>query len=196
MQLDVADTTPGFNVFDEWATVSVQDRTPWVGGVGPHMGLPGAPTECRNCVTRTAEVELEVVQKRFDFFFFPFDTQRLRARFTVEGAYLFTCGNLSALRPMFGEDVSTARAQDLLLPFTKQWLLTGTPRQSISMRHPVINGATDYSQCELQLIIRREYTVYFFKGPCSLSSSPWYSPLLQPTPHDLPDGWCVLCPLL
>jgi len=51
--------------------VYLHDRRQWIGGIGPFFNRPNAPTECINCVTRSAEVELEVMQSHFDFYFYP-----------------------------------------------------------------------------------------------------------------------------
>ena len=47
-----------------------------------------------------------------------FDVQRLRVRFIIENAYLFTCDNMSAMYPMFPLN-ETRRAEEVLLPFTE-----------------------------------------------------------------------------
>lgn len=160
LKLDAADTTPGFNIFDETAEVAIETSTDWVEGFGP----PNARAQCVNCVSHTATVEIELVQKRFDFFYYPFDVQRLKARFVVAHAHLFTCTNLSALLPMMPLD-ETRAAEDKLLPFTRQWLLVGSPDQSISMGHPLnANGEPQYDTCDLQLIIARSYSVFLYKG--------------------------------
>jgi hypothetical protein len=75
----------GFDVFDEWANVAIERRAPWVNGIGPRHVHPNAPRECEYCFTRTAEVEIEAMQKHFDYFFYP-----VRERRPTSGAYART----------------------------------------------------------------------------------------------------------
>jgi hypothetical protein len=92
-----------------------------------------------------------------------FDVQRLRVRFIIENAYLFTCDNMSAMYPMFPLN-ETRRAEEVLLPVTEHWGLAGRPEQTVTLDNPKINGVTDYSRCDLQIIIAHSYVVYFLKG--------------------------------
>jgi hypothetical protein len=84
---------------------------------------------------------------------YPFDTQKLRIRFAVQGANLFTCdmtdsteSNLAVLRPLFPLNL-TSEGEAKLLPFTRQWLLAGSPKQAITLQHPVVDGNIRYDMC-------------------------------------------------
>ena len=89
---------PGFTAFDELAEIHIDRRTNWTAGIEPFYGHPnltsapparrpsGGPSggpaggfgeksvegSCEYCVTRHAEVELQVSQSGFDFFYYPF----------------------------------------------------------------------------------------------------------------------------
>ena len=76
---------PGYDAFDESASVTLSRSAPWNEGVA----APGAKT-CEHCVEYQAEVELQVLQA-FDLFYFPFDTQTIKWTFKVPGAHLYAC---------------------------------------------------------------------------------------------------------
>ena len=69
---------PGFKTFDELAEIHIDRRTNWTAGIEPFYGHPNLTSSasfeglCEYCVTRHAEVELQVSQSGFDFFYYPF----------------------------------------------------------------------------------------------------------------------------
>ena len=67
LRIDGTSLVPGYDVFDESAIVQTDRNTSWVAGFAPE----GASATCEYCVTREAEVELHVVQPRFDFYYYP-----------------------------------------------------------------------------------------------------------------------------
>jgi hypothetical protein len=70
-RLNAEDVAPGFDLYDQWATFVGSTQTTWMHGYNPIMGSTATNTtspECTHCITRTAQLELEVLQKRFDFF--------------------------------------------------------------------------------------------------------------------------------
>jgi len=172
-RLNAEDVAPGFDLYDQWATFVGSTQTTWMHGYNPIMGSTATNTtspECTHCITRTAQLELEVLQKRFDFFYYPFDTQKLRIRFAVQGANLFTCdmtdsteSNLAVLRPLFPLNL-TSEGEAKLLPFTRQWLLAGSPKQAITLQHPVVDGNIRYDMCDLQVIIKRNSISFLVKA--------------------------------
>ena len=83
--IDAAHTVMGFDVFDDVALVEIRNETAWDADCGPLHGQPGAPETCQHCVTRRAEVELQIMQSQFDMYYYPFDVQVIRAQFIVEG---------------------------------------------------------------------------------------------------------------
>jgi hypothetical protein len=94
---------------------------------------------------------------------YPFDVQKLRIRFKVEGANLFTCNmadaidhNLAVVRPLFPLN-QTSEGEDKLLPFTREWLLAGFPKQAITLEHPVVDGNTRYDMCAPKPASCRKY---------------------------------------
>ena len=171
LRIDGTSLVPGYDVFDESAIVQTDRNTSWVAGFAPE----GASATCEYCVTREAEVELHVVQPRFDFYYYPFDTQILKATVLVEGTHpnevnLYTCESdqyneenpFPSLRLMYPFN-SKLDMERKLLPFTKQWLLGRNTSQSITMRHPIVNGVKRYDMCEIDIRIARSSTVYFVK---------------------------------
>ena len=73
--MDVDDTTPGFDIFDESAEVRLDVQAPWVAGVAPSDNTSSHLPNCTSCVTRVAEVDVEITQKGFNFYYYPFDVQ-------------------------------------------------------------------------------------------------------------------------
>ena len=71
--LNAEDVTPGFDPYDQWAQLALSHQTAWMYGYSPNFGSTAANTtspefrspECTHCITRTAQLELEVLQKRF-----------------------------------------------------------------------------------------------------------------------------------
>ena len=90
VKIDADGLVPGFKTFDELAEIHINRRTHWTAGIEPFGGHPNITTfasaqnndnsrsrgmlagECEYCVTRHAEVELQVSQSGFDFFYYPF----------------------------------------------------------------------------------------------------------------------------
>jgi len=143
-----------------------------VAGYGPSRSgslrgaLPSSranPDHCASCVTRTAEIELQVVQRSFDYFYYPFDVQALHIHFRVDGGHIYTCENQSALAPML-PFASETDAEEKLLPLTKEWTLANGLVDSIRLSHPTQNGVPQYHKCELQLIIKRNSVVFLVKS--------------------------------
>jgi hypothetical protein len=114
---------------------------------------------------------------------YPFDVQRLRIRFTVQGANLFTCNTtdhtMAVVRPLFPLN-QTSEGEEKLLPFTRQWLLAGRPQQVISSEHPIVDGNTRYdmyaatASCPaMHLVVARLWSYTFWArvgSACSLTA--------------------------
>ena len=162
-KLQADSLVPGYDVLDEFAKIKIEREREWLNGVGPFRSRPNAPTKCQECVTRTAAVELEVVQTHFDFYFYPFDQQILKLRFQVEGAHLYTCSNATALQDMLPMD-QIAIMENKLLPLTREWLLAGSPTSSLKMHHPTVDGEVKYDMCDFELQISRSFLVFFVKS--------------------------------
>merc|ERR1719424_314977 len=60
VKLDADGLAPGFDVFDEVATIQLDSSTNWTVGIGPFAGHPNASTTCNHCVTRKAAAEVQV----------------------------------------------------------------------------------------------------------------------------------------
>ena len=167
IKLDADGLSPGFDVFDEAATIQLDASTNWTMGIGPFAGHPNASTTCDNCVTRKAAVEVQVSQSTFDFFYYPFDTQVLRVTFQVEGSYIFTCDSTTAIEAMEGIGIgeSIESLESALLPFTGEWTLANGRVRSVQMTHNLnADGTPQYDTCSLELIIGRSWTVFVVKS--------------------------------
>jgi hypothetical protein len=70
--LNAEDVTPGFDPYDQWAQIALSPQTAWMYGYSPFgstaANTPSLLVQCTHCVTRTAQLELEVLQKRFDLY--------------------------------------------------------------------------------------------------------------------------------
>jgi hypothetical protein len=76
--------------------------------------------------------------------------QILKAQFHIRNTYLYTCENMTALRPMFPlSDVDRIEAK--MLPFTKEWQLGRGAINSVRTVHPVVDGEVRKDMCELQV---------------------------------------------
>jgi len=84
-------------------------------------------------------------------------------RFHVVGAHLYTCSNMSALQRMLPLDSATL-VETKLLPFTKEWYIARSARDSLRMHHPVVDGTTRYDMCDFELVIQRSFLVFFVKS--------------------------------
>ena len=163
VRLGAENYVPGFEALDELAEVSIQPSVPWINDAAPYEGQPNAPSTCENCVTRHAEVELEVMQSHFDFYFYPFDSQIMKVRFFVTGAHIYTCTNRTAMRSMLPLD-DVATVEHKMLPFTAQWKLASDAEKSLTMKHPIVDGVMRYDMCDLELKISRSFMVFFVKS--------------------------------
>jgi hypothetical protein len=74
IRLNADALAPAFDPFDAEARIGLNASTSWVAGYGPSRSgslrgaLPSSganPDHCASCVTRTAEIELQVVQRSF-----------------------------------------------------------------------------------------------------------------------------------
>ena len=160
-KLDAENLAPGFDVLDEESDLRLSRSREWQYGVTP--GSDASSTTCEFCVTRSAEVEVETVQSRFDFFFYPFDAQVLRFRFVVEEAHIFTCDGEDIFHPMLPME-RAVDLEDRLLPFTKEWKLAKGRQFSARLFHPTEDGAKRWDKCDLELVISRNYITFLIKS--------------------------------
>ena len=163
---------PAFDVLDEEAVVTLDPSTNWTAGKSParimaaqHLDenmATDAHATCENCVTRVAELELELTQRNFDFYYYPFDTQTIVAKLMVEGAHIYTCDNSTALLPLL-PFTSLQDMADKLLPFTNEWEIARELHNSVQVSHPVEDGEVQYDQCEVRIVVQRRFVVYLVK---------------------------------
>ena len=173
-KLSANELAPAFDVIDESTNVTLSPSTAWSAGYpgdssSMSSNLPAAPepirsSNCENCVTRIAELELDLVQK-FDFYYYPFDTQTLKVIFEVEEGHIYTCQNQTAISPLL-PFANTTDMKEKLLPFTDAWQIARETHNSVQLNHPVDpeTGEVQYDKCELRVIIKRNYIVFLVKN--------------------------------
>ena len=155
---------PGYDAFDEWAEISTYDSKPW----NSDVVHPTIPT-CTNCVQYKGGVELQVLQS-FDLFFFPFDRQTIRWRFTVPQADLYTCAGdgADALASM-GIGKTEWEATQALMPRNRvEWVVDGPFKNAVRVKYGVTtvggNTTIDKSTCVVSVKIKRVWSVFFVKS--------------------------------
>jgi len=186
VKIDADGLVPGFKTFDELAEIHIDRRANWTAGIEPFYGHPNLANltavtndpgytvpkgkaerfvgSCEFCVTRHAEVELQVSQSGFDFFYYPFDTQVLRVTLQVDNAYIFTCDSITAIQIMEGFNRSLESMESMLLPFTGEWKFVNGQVKSVRMMHNLNpDGTPQYDTCNFELTIGRVWLVYFVK---------------------------------
>lgn len=141
----------------------------------PGMKPEGVKTQkCEYCVQWEAQVEYEMLQD-FNYFYYPWDEQKVKITFEVEGADLYTCDNQNGL---FGEDGARLaneleRKEDepspqSLLIGSAEWLLTDQhdwrPSVSLAKARNAATGEEEAHKCELTISVRRIPIAFMVRG--------------------------------
>ena len=121
---------------------------------------------CERCVTWSGSIEYDVLTG-FTYRDFPFDRQTIELRLTVADADLYTCTERDAFLAM---GLTDHNVQEKLLPSSGQWRVDGSLASALTLHHPLDSdsGEVDRSSCVVQLRLRRDWFVFFFKQICTV----------------------------
>jgi hypothetical protein len=122
------------------------------------------PARARRYVHMEHHVEWSARQSEFDYFYEPFDNNKMVVTMVIEGANITTC-SMSHLATFLHPSLNAADGQlslakqARLLPRNRGWEThCNEGASAIRLKHPTgPDGRPVYSECEISILIRRFY---------------------------------------
>mmetsp|Transcript_9115 Transcript_9115/g.23876 ORF Transcript_9115/g.23876 Transcript_9115/m.23876 type:complete len:1171 (+) Transcript_9115:57-3569(+) len=188
-------SAPGFKTVDEEASFAL-DANPegmeWIEGYGgalpevsaaangheansPSAAVAAAAyvsthveghASCVECASWTGDMELQLLQPHHDFFYYPFDLQRLEVAIHIPGTHLYGCTGTGADSPVLASiGLTEENKNEKLLPPTGEWSLKQRLGESIKVAHPRDKrGREKLEYCVVTIHASREPTVFIFRS--------------------------------
>lgn len=119
------------------------------------------------CASWAAEVEVQITQAQFDYYYYPFDNQSVIVEFGVTGASVTNCEGTSLFTSM---GLTESNKNEKLLPGTAAWVVHGNLERAIEAFHPWREDQrsgesfVDFSSCRVVIHIERNPLVFIVKS--------------------------------
>ncbi len=182
-------SVPGYRALDDSADFQLgtsEAPLAWLAGYGTVLPPPAAgeasdafaiaseffnkhvanTSACNNCASWTGDIELQLLQSHHSFFYYPFDQQQLEVSVQVPGAHLYGCVGTGADSPVLSDlGLTEENKNELLLPPTGMWFLSGPLEESIRVVHRRDRAGRELiDHCVIILVANRNPSVFIFRS--------------------------------
>lgn len=171
-QIDAQDMLPGYDAWPEETVFTYQVPGVPADATSQQIAITTDP-EARQTLEATFSGETPIiVTQKFNYFYYPFDTQIFQIALKVDGSNITNCedsgnGLLDQAYPLANMALTLADVQEKLLGAegTSIWRLDPTKgAHAVTSAHPVgANGNPALDVCEVKIYLRRNYVVYLTK---------------------------------